>query len=435
LNPNDSIELHPEKPVVGGRMLARSGGEIVLVSGTITGERVRARLERRQQGVWFAETTDVLEASPDRRSAGPDPKCGGMTLAHITYARQLELKVAIVTDAFARIARLPSTPPVPVTPSPIEGYRMRYRVHADGGRLGFFREGTHQVCDPAGSGQLNAASLACLAGLTHRLPHDAGASVEAFEFGENLSNTERVVNLALRQGVRPSSHLLAGIAATDGITGVSWTTPRPVRVTAAAGRPWVSDPVAALVDASSSRASDRGSTPTIRRHAPAFFQANRFLTPVLAKRVLSVAGNGPLIDLYAGVGLFAICLAGARTVRIDAIESDAISGQDLEVNAAPFDDHLKVHRCTVEAFFQRGHIDPQSTMIIDPPRTGISRAAMQGVTAAAASRLVYVSCDVATLARDTRRLVDTSYDVTHLEALDLFPNTAHVEAIAVFDRR
>jgi 23S rRNA (uracil1939-C5)-methyltransferase len=74
-------------------------------------------------------------------------------------------------------------------------------------------------------------------------------------------------------------------------------------------------------------------------------------------------------------------------------------------------------------------------MIIDPPRTGISRAAMQGVTAAAASRLVYVSCDVATLARDTRRLLDTAYDLTHLEALDLFPNTAHVEAIAVFDRR
>jgi 23S rRNA (uracil1939-C5)-methyltransferase len=76
-----------------------------------------------------------------------------------------------------------------------------------------------------------------------------------------------------------------------------------------------------------------------------------------------------------------------------------------------------------------------STVIVDPPRTGMSRAALDGVLAARATRLVYVSCDVATLARDLRRMLDAGYTLAHVEAFDLFPNTAHIETLAVLDRR
>ena len=140
------LTLDIEKPAAGGRMLARLNGQIVLVWGAIPGERVRARVERSGKGVVFAETVDVLSASPDRRDALGDWRCGGNVLAHVTYERQLHLKSEIIRDAFARIGRMPLEAAPVVTASPEQGYRMRARLHVRGGRIGFMREGSHEIC-------------------------------------------------------------------------------------------------------------------------------------------------------------------------------------------------------------------------------------------------------------------------------------------------
>ena len=115
-------------------MLARLIGQIVLVWGAIPGERVRARVERPGKGVLFAETVDVLSASPDRREAMGDWRCGGNVLAHVAYARQLHIKSEISRDAFARIGRMPLEAAPVVMASPEQGYRMRARLHVRGGR-------------------------------------------------------------------------------------------------------------------------------------------------------------------------------------------------------------------------------------------------------------------------------------------------------------
>jgi 23S rRNA (uracil1939-C5)-methyltransferase len=107
---------------------------------------------------------------------------------------------------------------------------------------------------------------------------------------------------------------------------------------------------------------------------------------------------------------------------------------DLSTNATPLGRRLIVERQPVEAFVRRLRLPDDGTIVVDPPRTGMSRAALDGVLAARAARLVYVSCDVATLARDLRRMLDAGYALTSLEAFDLFPNTAHVETLAVLDR-
>src|SRR5512145_2037653 len=121
-------------------MIARHGGRVVLVAGTIPGERVRARLERPRGGALFATAVEILEASPDRREPGEDPACGGRDFAHISLDRQRALKVQIVVDAFRRLARVPlETTPV-IHGSPEEGYRMRARLHVAGDRVGFYRE-------------------------------------------------------------------------------------------------------------------------------------------------------------------------------------------------------------------------------------------------------------------------------------------------------
>ena len=151
-------------------MLARLDGQIVLVAGAIPGERVRARLDSRRGGVLFATTVDVIEPSADRRPPGDDPACGGRQFAHIAAPRQLTLKAEIVRDAFRRIAHLDLPADLPVHASPEEGYRMRARLHVQGARLGFYREGTHELCDPRCSRQLLADDAGRLAAVSAGLP-------------------------------------------------------------------------------------------------------------------------------------------------------------------------------------------------------------------------------------------------------------------------
>jgi 23S rRNA (uracil1939-C5)-methyltransferase len=200
------------------------------------------------------------------------------------------------------------------------------------------------------------------------------------------------------------------------------------------GRPWVSDPLPRLLGARLPAPDTAGEVPVLKRHAPAFFQANRFLIPALVQEVCAAVRGGVVVDLYAGVGLFAVSLAASGCDRVIAVEGDALSARDLADNARPFAGRLAVAHQAVEAYLAGARLDSDATIIVDPPRTGISRAAMQAVLAVRARRIVYVSCDVATMARDARRLVDTGYTLGHLVGLDLFPNTPHVEVLGVFDR-
>jgi 23S rRNA (uracil1939-C5)-methyltransferase len=116
------------------------------------------------------------------------------------------------------------------------------------------------------------------------------------------------------------------------------------------------------------------------------------------------------------------------------VEGDPVSGRDLEDNARPFLARTRVERSSVEDFLRRSTAAPGVTFIVDPPRTGMSREAVRCILRAKPARLLYVSCDVATLARDVRALVDHGYGLEQLSAFDLFPNTAHVESVCLLRR-
>ncbi len=121
---------------------------------------------------------------------------------------------------------------------------------------------------------------------------------------------------------------------------------------------------------------------------------------------------------------------------IIAIEGDPSSARDLRINAQAFGTRVQVEHTSVEHYLARATAPTRdATLIVDPPRTGMSRDALKGAIALRAARVIYVSCDVATFARDLRRLLDSGYALDHLEAFDLFPNTAHVESLAVLSRR
>ena len=395
-------------------MLARHNGQIVLVWGAIPGERVRARVERTGKGVLFAETTDVLSASPDRRDAVADWRCGGNVFAHVAYDRQLQLKSEIIRDAFTRIGRLPLDAPPPLTASPERGYRMRARLHVRGGRIGFVREGSHDVCAVGQTGQLLPETVSWIEAAEDGLPSGRLTGLVSVEIAENIPASERAVHVELEPGTDPQRF---APLATEGVTGLSAQVLDRRSVSMLTGTSSVSDAIGSL---------------RLRRDARAFFQGNRFLLEQLVQRVSALIPEEPVVDLYAGVGLFGLSLAAARGAMVTLVEGDAISGRDLEENAKPYADRARVIHTSVEDFLRHDTPTANETFIVDPPRTGMSTTAMRAIVALRPARIIYVSCDVATLARDARALVDADYSLGEVSGLDLFPNTAHVETICVF---
>jgi 23S rRNA (uracil1939-C5)-methyltransferase len=175
----------------------------------------------------------------------------------------------------------------------------------------------------------------------------------------------------------------------------------------------------------------------LRRHVLAFFQGNRHLLAPLVTHVVGQAPQGSdLIDLYAGVGLFSVAAAVVRGARVTAVEGDRVAAADLEANAAAAGGSVVPIHESIEHFVSSVRLqrDRPRALIVDPPRTGMSREALDGALTLRASRIVYVSCDVATLARDARRIVDAGYAIANTQAFDLFPNTPHVETVVAFDQ-
>ncbi len=423
LSAGAEVQLAIEKPAAGGRMIARHEGQVVLVLGAIPGERVLARVERADRSLAFADVIDVIEPSPDRREAG-DLRCGGCSYAHVAYARQLALKAEVIADAFGRLGRI-ATAPLEVAASPQRGYRMRARLHARSGKVGFYREGSHDICDAGPTAQLSDAAVA--AGLAAiDVLASSGASAASVMICENLLADERALYVEL---AAPARDLEASAAAAGTVPGVTGCTIRAMDgTTVRAGVPAVADPLSALT-------AGRAGTGRLQRRAESFFQANRFLLPALVAAVMEqVPGEGEVLDLYAGVGLFSVSLAGAGRRGMVAVEGDRTSGADLLVNVGPFADAIAVSTTSVENYLARRRGPAAATIVIDPPRTGVSKPAMQAVARHGASRVIYVSCDPPTMARDARRLLDAGYAMTSLRAFDLFPNTPHVESLGVFDR-
>jgi 23S rRNA (uracil1939-C5)-methyltransferase len=418
------LELRLERPVAGGRMLARHDGQVVLVAGAIAGEVVRARIARTSRHTLFADVVDVLEPSPFRRPVSGDSRCGGLSYAHITPAQQCVLKGAVIADALRRLGGIATEDPrVDGGAHEEYGYRLRARLHVRDRRAGFFLEGTHHLCDASATGQLMPEALASVGALLTDLGPGADAC-EAITIAENVPATERVLHLERRAGATPAD--LGTRELRDRPDGV--TTARGHRLLSLAGPTHVVDTAVALF-LGRSPIPDRV---TWIRSGASFFQGNRYMTGPLAAHVLDVAAGTTVLDLYAGVGLFAVALA-SRGARVTAVEGDPFASSDLALNVDRNAANVIVHRASVESVVAGLAPGSVETVVLDPPRTGTTPDALAATLALRAPRLVYVSCDPPTLARDARRIVTAGYALTSVRGFDLFPNTPHVETVAVFD--
>jgi 23S rRNA (uracil1939-C5)-methyltransferase len=407
----DRLRLTIERPAAGGRMIARHDGAIVFVSGAIPGEVVDAVVEKVQRGVVWAATREVLERSPDRVDGAPPGACGGSVFAHIAYERQRQIKAAIIGDALRRIGHITLDASVDVVGSPIDGYRMRARLHARSGKIGFFDEGTHSLCDPVTTRQLRADTVDVVRRLESSIAREPRVQVVDIEIAENLDASERAIHLELR----PDSDIsrLAATVRVEGVSGASCAPMGSSRTTELFGTTVVSDRIRGV---------------QIDRHVRSFFQGNRYLLDPFVEWVTQQVKIGPLVDLYAGVGLFSLTAKLAGAGPITAVEGDRFAARDLQRNAKG---EIKVLEIPVEEYRSR---ERPATVIVDPPRTGMSKDALAAAIALDAAAFVNVSCDVATLARDARVLVAAGYRLVSARAFDLFPNTAHVETVMSFSR-
>lgn len=405
-------------------MLAHHAGRVVLVDGAIPGELVHARVVRERRDVVFATVIGVIEPDPDRRPLDSDPACGGQAYLHITYDRQRQLKSQVICDALRRMTQLDEMVSVPVSPSPEHGYRMRSRLHAGSSGLGFLQGGTHKLCNSARTGQLLPETNRVVSKVGRRLSRSKHGSVLHVDLAENMNADMRVMNFHLSKSCAPE--LISAWTADCELTGVTCSRPRSEKTTVISGRPTIVDPVGAILQGN---LSHQGS---IERHARSFFQGNRYALSSLVEAVCRRVDTEPVVDLYAGVGLFSVALASLGVEQITAVERDVSSRKDLVSNATGT--CVDVIGTSVERYLAGSSQPIPGTVIVDPPRTGLGRPVVDLLVQRQVSSLVYVACDVATFARDLRRFGDAGYKVEDIEAFDMFPNSAHIELLASLKR-
>lgn len=259
------------------------------------------------------------------------------------------------------------------------------------------------------------------------MERDAPGAVTSISVTENVAGTERAAHLELAPAALVSADVLERAASETGLRGIS-ARGAGAGAPVVGGVPLVTDPLSSLTG------RDAGGA-VLQRRAESFFQGNRYLLGALVRAVIeAVPQDGEVLDLYAGVGLFSVALASTGRSEITAVEGDRSSGADLRENARPQAPRLDARIQRVEDYLASRRGRSAATIVIDPPRTGLSKDAADAILRHVPARVVYVSCDSATLARDARKLLDAGYRMESLRAFDLFPNTPHVESLAVFVR-
>jgi 23S rRNA (uracil1939-C5)-methyltransferase len=431
------VELLIDKLVQGGDGLATLDGMKVFVPFSAPQERVRARIVTQKRDYAVAEIEEILEPSPLRVSA-PCPHygvCGGCQLQHINYQGQLVVKKIYVNEALQRIGQV--FVPVRNVTTEAEPWHYRNKTQYPVGTvgkemaIGFFRRGTHDLLDvpacllhPVEFDRLREAIRAIL----------LAAGETGYDESKHNGNVRHVV---LRQGICDGGLLAIVVTRTSqfdqraaeliaeqpGVTGVMQSV-----VSTRTNR--IMGPQTAVL-AGSGHLSQTVLGSTFQVSASSFFQVNIQQAEELVRKILKhVAPKGDelVLDLYSGVGMISLLLA-PFVQRVSAIEADATAVEDAKANA------LAQAVRNVEFFCgdvarEIGRVTSTDVVILDPPRKGCPAETLRQIAALKPKRIVYVSCNPATLARDLATLEQSGYTTHEIEPVDMFPQTFHVEVIA-----
>jgi 23S rRNA (uracil1939-C5)-methyltransferase len=389
-----SHDVQIDKWVYGGEGLARIEGRVVLAPFVLPGETVR--IEARDDV--HARLLEVLTPAPER-VASADVACplfticGGCHYQHAPYEYQLARKAEILREQLQRVGKIKFEGEIGVISGPPLGYRNRAQFHIANGKIGYLAARSHELVPvegecPVCSPRLNQA----LAEMCERLS-DARFPrfVQALEIFTNESDVQINVIESERPVARRFYDWCESKQAIDYET--AWG--------------------------------------TFRVSSRSFFQVNRFLVEKLVEAALHEQGGESALDLYAGVGLFALPMA-RRFGSVTAVETGSSATHDLEFNASRAELAVKVEQARVEDYLERLQATPEF-VLADPPRAGLGKDVAGHLLRLAPPRMTIVSCDPATLARDLAGLA--GYEIESLTMVDLFPQTYHLETIARLRRR
>ena len=385
-----SIVVRAEKMAAGGDAIARiEDGRVAFVRGALPGELVEIDIVQSKKDFVRGEVLDVLEPSV-HRVVPPCPAhaagCGGCTWQHVADGAQLILKSAIVTEALTRTGKL-LDPVVEIGASvPPWAYRTTLRLAAGTDRLGLRGRSSHDVIELAGCP------------VSHPLLEDLLSRIHVRGEGE--------VSLRVADATGQRSAWVV-----DGHVEI-----RDLPDDVAEG------PAAVVHEVIAGH--------TLRISAASFFQSGPAAAELLVAAVRGacgdVADDDTIVDAYGGVGLFASVLEGRRVILVE--ESDSACG-DASVNLAGR--RAEIVCSSIERWRPR----PADLVVADPSRTGLGKQSVAVLCATQARRIVLVSCDPVSLARDAGLLRDAGYDHTRSTVYDLFPQTHHVEVVTIFERR
>jgi 23S rRNA (uracil1939-C5)-methyltransferase len=406
----DEFSVRLSKTVYGGDIMGRlPDSRAVFVPFALPGELVHLRIVEEKRGHARAELLEVLEPS-DLRIPAPCRHfgiCGGCQYQHISYPDQIKMKAEILREQLQRIGRI-KEPPVDTTrPSPEPWhYRNFVQFHlTEDGSLGYYQAGGRQIF------QVEECWL-------------AENVLEELRTQLKFDNFPEIKRVGLRAGdedelqIILESHSLETPEVTVEDLDVSLVHISP------AGR---------LVLAGSQAIYYRILERMFRVSAGSFFQVNTAMVEAMVKYVVEEAEPFPgmnILDVYCGVGLFSAFLAQYAR-KLIGIEVSTSAGEDFEYNLDDFD-NVELYEASAELVLPLLNFKPD-LIVVDPPRAGLGRRAIDSLLKTRADRLIYVSCDPATLARDARRLVNGGYHLIKVTPFDLFPQTYSIESISVWE--
>jgi 23S rRNA (uracil1939-C5)-methyltransferase len=436
------LELTVDSLAFGGAGVARLDGYVVFVADALPGDRVRAEVQKAKRSYAEARAVEILEPSPDR--VPPRAQHPGAPWQVLPYERQLEVKQEQVDDALRRIGRLDGFVLEDIVPA-VQPWRYRNKLEysfgtdADGGLVcGFHAPGRWEEIV-----ELTDCLLASEAGNAARERVVDWCRTQGLTAFDRRSRQGFLRNLVVREGRRtgelqvrlvtaPGRLDRAGLAAAaEPLGGLLWTQTDSVAETTQDGE--------TELLAGSDRLEEEIGGMRFRIAAGAFFQTNTEMAERLYELAIDYAqpaGTDRVYDLYCGIGTIGLLMAprAAEVWGLELVEeaiADAIANARLnEVDNARFfagDVRLAMRELVERA----GRPD---TVVVDPPRSGLSQKVVRRIIEAAPRRIVYVSCNPTTLAPNAAQLVEAGYRLERVRPVDMFPQTPHIEAVALFER-
>lgn len=448
LRKNDEIYLTVKGCTVQGSGVCDHEGMTVFVRGAVTGDRVLAHIIKVKKTYAVGIIKKLIQRSPMRaKNFCPiAEKCGGCCFAHIKYNAELEIKAQQVADNFKRLGKLDIVPD-PIIPSPsAERYRNKaqYPVGSDGkfASIGFYAPMTHRIIDCADC-LLQPKEFAEITDIFRDWIREKKIPVYSEADGTGLlrhvyirkaAATEQIMVCAVANGEKlpEADDLIERLKAVNGVASIILNINRE-KTNVVLGKEcrtlWGSDFI-----------TDELCGLKFNLSALSFYQVNHDGAEVLyekAKEYASLTGGETLVDLYCGTGTIGLTMA-KNVKKLIGVEIVPQAVENAKENAKLNGIDNAEFICSdasqaAQTLFERG--EKPDVVILDPPRKGCDEALISTVAKMKPDRVVYVSCDSATLARDCRRFADLGYETLRATPVDMFPHTAHVETVVLLVRK